>query len=108
MKKKWINWNENDLINESGADFVHSTKFKLLIFSFLIIFFLLINLRIIKKIYQIRKLNGLQLLKKVLPNSASFDEKKLLWLNGQYIRSTSNNKFQKDSINNIENQLGRK
>ena len=48
MTKKWVNWNENDLINESGADFVHSTKFKLLIFSFLIIFFLLINLRIIE------------------------------------------------------------
>ena len=46
-------------------------------------------------------------LKKVLPNSATFDEKKLLWLNGQYIRSTSKNKFQEDSINNIENQLGR-
>ena len=46
-------------------------------------------------------------LKKVLPNSATFDEKKLLWLNGQYIRSSSTNKFEKDSINNIENQLGR-
>ena len=46
-------------------------------------------------------------LKKVLPNSATFDEKKLLWLNGQYIRSASKNKFQEDSINNIENQLGR-
>ena len=48
MTKKWINWNENELINESDTDFVHSTKFKLLIFSFLIIFFLLINLRIIE------------------------------------------------------------
>ena len=28
-------------------------------------------------------------LNKVLPNSATFDEKKLLWLNGQYIRSSS-------------------
>ncbi len=46
-------------------------------------------------------------LNKVLPNSATFDEKKLLWLNGQYIRSSSTNKFEKDSINNIENQLGR-
>ncbi len=46
-------------------------------------------------------------LNKVLPNSATFDEKKLLWLNGQYIRSTSIDKFQDDSINNIENQLGR-
>ena len=48
MTKKWINWNENELINESDTDFVYSTKFKLLIFSFLIIFFLLINLRIIE------------------------------------------------------------
>ena len=48
MTKKWVNWNENELINESNADFVYSTKFKLLIFSFLIIFFLLINLRIIE------------------------------------------------------------
>ena len=40
MTKKWVNWNENDLINESGADFVHSTKFKLLIFSFFDNFFL--------------------------------------------------------------------
>ncbi len=46
-------------------------------------------------------------LNKVLPNSATFDEKKLLWLNGQYIRSTSIDKFQDDSIDNIENQLGR-
>jgi glutamyl-tRNA synthetase len=46
-------------------------------------------------------------LNKVLPNSATFDEKKLLWLNGQYIRSSSTDKFQDDSINNIENQLGR-
>ena len=48
MTKKWVDWNENELINESNADFVYSTKFKLLIFSFLIIFFLLINLRIIE------------------------------------------------------------
>ena len=48
MTKKWVDWNENELINESKADFVYSTKFKLLIFSFFIIFFLLINLRIIE------------------------------------------------------------
>ena len=47
-------------------------------------------------------------LNKVLPNSATFDEKKLLWLNGQYIRSTSPNKFEEDSLQNIENQLSRK
>ena len=38
MTKKWVDWNENELINESKADFVYSTKFKLLIFSFFIIF----------------------------------------------------------------------
>ena len=48
MTKKWVDWNENELINESDTAFVYSTKFKLLIFSFLIIFFLLINLRIIE------------------------------------------------------------
>ena len=46
-------------------------------------------------------------LNKVLPNSATFDEKKLLWLNGQYIRSTTPNKFEEDSLQNIENQLSR-
>ena len=46
-------------------------------------------------------------LNKVLPNSATFDEKKLLWLNGQYIRSTSPNKFEEDSLQNIKNQLSR-
>ena len=46
-------------------------------------------------------------LNKVLPNSATFDEKKLLWLNGQYIRSTSPNKFEEESLQNIENQLNR-
>src|SRR5210317_249423 len=46
-------------------------------------------------------------LNNVLPNSATFNEKKLLWLNGQYIRSTSPNKFEGDSLHNIENQLGR-
>ena len=48
MTKKWTSWNENELVNESNVDFVHSTKFKLLIFSFLIIFFSLVNLRIIE------------------------------------------------------------
>ena len=46
-------------------------------------------------------------LNKVLPNSATFDEKKLLWLNGQYIRSTSPDKFEEESLQNIENQLNR-
>ena len=34
-------------------------------------------------------------------------KKKLLWLNGQYIRSTSPNKFEEESLQNIENQLNR-
>ncbi len=43
----------------------------------------------------------------VLPNAATFDEKKLLWLNGQYIRSTAPNRFEKDSLHSIEAHLGR-
>ena len=44
---------------------------------------------------------------KVLPNSAIFDEKKLLWLNGQYIRSTAYDKFLKDALNKVEENLNR-
>ncbi|MAE32720.1 MAG: glutamate--tRNA ligase [Actinobacteria bacterium] len=44
---------------------------------------------------------------KVLPNSAIFDEKKLLWLNGQYIRSTVFEKFLKDALIKIEEDLNR-
>ena len=36
-----------------------------------------------------------------------FDEKKLLWLNGQYIRSASSDKFAEDSLINIEYEIGR-
>ena len=46
-------------------------------------------------------------LNNVLPNSAMFDEKKLLWLNGQYIRSASSDKFAEDSLINIEYEIGR-
>ena len=46
-------------------------------------------------------------LNQVLPNAATFDEKKLLWLNGQYIRSTAPNRFEKDSLHSIEAHLGR-
>ena len=45
--------------------------------------------------------------KKVLPNSAIFDEKKLLWLNGQYIRSTAFDNFLKDALNKVEEDLKR-
>ena len=44
---------------------------------------------------------------KVLPNSAIFDEKKLLWLNGQYIRSTAFDKFLKNALNKVEENLNR-
>ena len=44
---------------------------------------------------------------KVLPNSAIFDEKKLLWLNGQYIRSTAYDKFLKDALIKVEENLNR-
>ena len=44
---------------------------------------------------------------KVLPNSAIFDEKKLLWLNGQYIRSTSFEKFSNDALSQIGKDLNR-
>ena len=44
---------------------------------------------------------------KVLPNSAIFDEKKLLWLNGQYIRSTSLEKFSNDALSQIGKDLNR-
>ena len=44
---------------------------------------------------------------KVLPNSAIFDENKLLWLNGQYIRSTVFEKFLQDALRKIEEDLNR-
>ena len=44
---------------------------------------------------------------KVLPNSAIFDKKKLLWLNGQYIRSTAFDNFLKDALTKVEEDLNR-
>ena len=46
-------------------------------------------------------------LKNVLPNSAIFDEKKLLWLNGLYIRSTDIEDFQSTALSQIENDIQR-
>ena len=46
-------------------------------------------------------------LKKVLPNSAIFDEKKLLWLNGLYIRSSDIEDFQATALLQIENDIQR-
>ena len=46
-------------------------------------------------------------LKNVLPNSAIFDEKKLLWLNGLYIRSTDIEDFQSTALSQIENDVQR-
>ncbi|MDC3057652.1 glutamate--tRNA ligase [bacterium] len=46
-------------------------------------------------------------LKNVLPNSAIFDEKKLLWLNGFYIRSTDIEDFQSTALSQIENDIQR-
>ena len=46
-------------------------------------------------------------LKNVLPNSAIFDEKKLLWLNGLYIRSTDIEDFQSTALSQIENDIKR-
>ena len=46
-------------------------------------------------------------LKNVLPNSAIFDEKKLLWLNGLYIRSTNIDDFQATALSQIENDIQR-
>tara|TARA_Y100001936_G_C16079987_1_gene676997 strand:+ start:2162 stop:3472 length:1311 start_codon:yes stop_codon:yes gene_type:complete len=46
-------------------------------------------------------------LKNVLPNSAIFDEKKLLWLNGLYVRSTDIEDFQSTALSQIENDIQR-
>ncbi len=48
MTKKWTKWNESKLFENEQVDFVNSKKFKLLIFSFLVVFFILINLKIIE------------------------------------------------------------
>ncbi|MDA3013693.1 MAG: glutamate--tRNA ligase [Actinomycetota bacterium] len=43
----------------------------------------------------------------VLPNSAIFDDKKLLWLNGLYIRSQQSDDFTKSAINKLTQTLDR-
>lgn len=43
----------------------------------------------------------------VLPNSAIFDDKKLLWLNGLYIRSETNEEFTTEAIEQITQSLQR-
>jgi glutamyl-tRNA synthetase len=43
----------------------------------------------------------------VLPNSAIFDDKKLLWLNGLYIRSEANEDFTAEAIEKIMHSLQR-
>ncbi len=46
-------------------------------------------------------------LKNVLPNPAIFDTKKLLWMNGQYIRDTEDKIFKKLFINSIQESISR-
>ena len=48
MSKKWILWKGLDLNQNKQKDFLSSKKFKLLIFVFLIIFLIIINLKIIE------------------------------------------------------------
>ena len=45
--------------------------------------------------------------KNVLPHSAIFDDKKLMWMNGLYIREKESNDFETDSISYIQNTLSR-
>tara|TARA_A100001037_G_scaffold136130_1_gene123314 strand:- start:903 stop:1520 length:618 start_codon:yes stop_codon:yes gene_type:complete len=46
-------------------------------------------------------------LKNVLPNPAIFDTKKLLWMNGQYIRDTEDKIFRKLFLNSIQESISR-
>ena len=46
-------------------------------------------------------------LKNVLPNPAIFDTKKLLWMNGQYIRDTKDEIFKELFINSIQESITR-
>ncbi len=45
--------------------------------------------------------------KNVLPHSAIFDDKKLMWMNGLYIREKESNDFETESISYIQNTLSR-
>ena len=46
-------------------------------------------------------------LNEVLPNPAIFDTKKLLWMNGQYIRAIVKNDFETLFVKSIENSISR-
>ncbi len=48
MNKKWINWKGINVSETNNLNFINSRKFKLLIVSFLIIFLIIINLKIIE------------------------------------------------------------
>jgi glutamyl-tRNA synthetase len=45
--------------------------------------------------------------KNVLPHSAIFDDKKLMWMNGLYIREKESNDFETESISYIQTTLSR-
>jgi len=45
--------------------------------------------------------------KNVLPHSAIFDDKKLMWMNGLHIREKESNDFETESISYIQNTLSR-
>lgn len=45
--------------------------------------------------------------KNVLPHSAIFDDKKLMWMNGLYIREKESNDFETESISYIQKTLSR-
>ena len=45
--------------------------------------------------------------KNVLPHSAIFDDKKLMWMNGLYIREKESKDFETESISYIQNTLSR-
>ena len=45
--------------------------------------------------------------KNVLPHSAIFDDKKLMWMNGLYIREKESKDFEKESISYIQKTLSR-
>ena len=45
--------------------------------------------------------------KNVLPHSAIFDDKKLMWMNGLYIREKESNEFETESISYIQKTLSR-
>ena len=45
--------------------------------------------------------------KNVLPHSAIFDDNKLMWMNGLYIREKESNDFETESIGYIQNTLSR-